>query len=299
MPQLAIVIATLNRPSAVLDALSDVVNQAPHDTEIAVVDQSDPGAFARVQRGLVALGDDRIRHIRRVERGLVGARNCGVAATAAPVVLFLDDDVRLKPGCIHGHLRAYIDPTVGGVVGRIEERVVRPNATTTQNRLDLGGRIRTNLTGDRSVSIQTLKGANMSFRRCALQDAGEFDPAFRGTAFLEDADMSCRVSRCGWSLRYEPGAAVVHLSLSAGGVRVGSALKTEQWRFRNTGYFMRRHRGRGSLVPMALTFGAIATRRALEWSSPTAVPQLMRELALGWREGATRSRNADGVSSRE
>jgi len=285
MPQLAVVIATLNRPRAVLDALSDVVTQAPGDTEIAVVDQSDPGAFAQVATGIAALSDDRIRHIRRTERGLVGARNCGVAATVAPVVLFLDDDVRLKPGCIQGHLRAFIDPTLGGVVGRIEERVVRPNATSTQNRLDLGGRIRTNLTGEYAVPIQTLKGANMSFRRSALRDAGAFDPAYRGTAFLEDADMSWRVAKCGWSLRYEPGAALEHLSLPAGGVRVGSPLETEVWRFRNTAYFMRRHRGSGAAVPMTLTFGAIAARRAIEWSSLRAVPRLMRGLARGWREG--------------
>ena len=285
MARLAVVIATLNRPIAVMDVLRDVLEQAVADTEIAVVDQSDPGALDAVSSGIAALSDVRIRHIHREERGLVGARNCGVRETSAPIVLFLDDDVRLGAGCLRGHLRAYTDPTVGGVVGRIEERVAHPNARRTQNRLDLGGRIRTRLDGDCPVPIQTLKGANMSFRRVALAEAGPFDASYRGTAILEDADMSHRVARAGWSLRYEPSAPVVHLSLPSGGVRVGSDQETERWRFQNTGYFMRRHRGGLALVPMTLTFGAIATRRALEWRRPVALPQLMIALARGWREG--------------
>lgn len=283
MTELAVVIATLNRPAAVVEAIVDVVEQAPLEIEIAVVDQSDDSAFDTVSVGIEAIADARIRHIRREVRGLVGARNAGIAATTAPIVLFLDDDVRLLTGCIAAHLRAYEDPTVGGVVGRIEERILRPNVATTQNRLDLGGRIRTNLTGRRAQPIQTLKGANMSFRRSALLQAGPFDPGYEGTAFLEDADMSTRVAACGWSLRFEPDAALRHLSLPAGGVRVGSALDTERWRFHNTAYFVRRHRGRRALMPMVATFSAIAIRRSLTWGTPAAVPLLMASLARGWR----------------
>ena len=283
--ELAVVIATLNRPAAVVDVLRDVLAQAPADTEIAVVDQSAPGASADIAREVDALGDGRIAHLRRGP-GLVEARNAGVRATSAPVVLFLDDDVRLSAGCLAGHLAAYVDPTVGGVVGGIEERVALPNVRRTQNRLDLGGRVRTNLSGGCAGPIQTLKGANMSFRRSALVQAGPFDPAYRGTAFLEDADMSVRVATQGWSLRYEPRASVVHLSLPSGGVRVGSEQETEYWRFRNTAYFMRRHRGGAAALPMALTFGAIAARRAMEWGTPGAVPRLLTGLVRGWRLGA-------------
>ncbi|MEZ4237535.1 MAG: hypothetical protein R3F59_15590 [Myxococcota bacterium] len=43
-------------------------------------------------------------------------------------MLFLDDDARLHPGCLDAHRAAFVDPTVGGVVGQIVERVLRPNA---------------------------------------------------------------------------------------------------------------------------------------------------------------------------
>ncbi len=286
MIELAVVIATLNRPAAVLAVLSDVVLQAPRGSEILVVDQSEPQAFRRLAQGIETLADPRIRHILLDKPGLIGARNYGIERTTAPIVLFLDDDVRLAQGCIAGHIRALHDPTVGGVVGRIEERVALPNSLRTENRLDLGGRIRTNLTGDRSQPIQTLKGANMCFRRIALEQAGPFDSAYAGTALLEDADMSTRVAQCGWSLRFEPSAAVEHLSLPSGGVRVGSALSTERWRFHNTAYFMRRHRSKLSLVPMVATFSAIAIKRAVAWREPTAVARLMVALARGWRLGS-------------
>lgn len=276
--ELAVIIATRNRPDALADAVADVLAQLPAGAVLIVVDQSDPPTAATNAERL----PDRVQHRISPARSLPAGRNEGVEASTAAVLLFLDDDVRLFDGCIEAHLTAYTDPAVGGVVGRIEERVVRPNVPHTANRLDAGGRLKTNLEGHERCRIDTLKGCNMSFRRSALDDAGPFDPGFAGTAFLEDADLSTRVAAAGWQLWFEPAAALRHLSTPSGGVRVGSSDATERWRFHNTGRFVRKHRGWRGGLPMAVTFAAIAGRRAWQWRDPGAFPTLMRALLRGW-----------------
>ena len=138
-----------------------------------------------------------------------------------------------------------------------------------------------------SGPIQTLKGCNMSFRRSALGAAGPFDPAYAGTAFLEDADMSVRVTAAGWSLWYEADARVLHRSDPTGGVRPANRIEQEWWRFHNTGRFVRRHRRAPSLLVVAPSFAAIAVKRALEWRSISAPVHLMGALWAGWSAGAS------------
>ncbi|MFT4621623.1 MAG: GT2 family glycosyltransferase [Myxococcota bacterium] len=277
---LAVIIPTIGRSTFLGPLLADLDQQASADVAIVVVDQSDGLEAARV-RTLVAQYA-RVRLERRAP-GLPAARNHGAACTEAPILLYFDDDVRLLPGCLDAHRAVYADPTVGGAVGRIIERFVRPNTVDTCNRVSRSGRVRTNLMGTTPCDVQTLKGANMSIRRRALAEAGAFDEGYLGTAFLEDADLTTRIRRNGWSLRFVPEAEVVHLSAPQGGVRVESDRMTERWRFENTGYFLRRHRGRVGLVAAVPTFAAIAARRAVAWRQPDVVPELMEALIRGWR----------------
>lgn len=282
---IAVVIPTLERPDAVLEVVAALRSALAPGDEVLVVEQSAPPARERVRAGLAALADPRVRMLERAP-GLPAARNAGVAATTAPIVWFLDDDVRVAPGALEAHRAAYVDPTVGGVGGRTDERRLRPNTRGPACRVGPGGRIRTHLEVDAPGELETLKGANMSFRRAALRQAGPFDEGFGGTALLEDADLSTRVRRAGWRLRYVPEARVEHLHLPAGGVRTGSDPRAaERWRFRNTGRFVGRHRGLSAAPRVLPTFAAIALARAWRWRSPRAAPRLLGALVAGFVEG--------------
>ena len=273
-PPVAIVVCTLNRPAHLTRTLNDVLSQAPLDAEVVVVDQSTPE--------LRAVGawrsDPRVR-VLSAAPGLPSARNLGVRITTAEKVVFFDDDVGLDPGCIDAHLAALRRPGVGAVVGRIHEAVLKPNSARVRNDLGFGGRMVVNLSGDRSGPIQTVKGANMSFRRDALVAAGGFDAGFGGTAFLEDADVSLRVRAAGYEVWYAAGASLTHFSAPSGGVRMSDEL-SGWWRFHNTGRLVRRHRGNRGAVAMAAVFGVIAARDA--WRSPRRVVRLMRGMLQGW-----------------
>lgn len=280
VPGIALAFCTTDRPLPLADALRDAVAQLPADGEIVVIDQSATEPLAQNASMIAALGDPRVRHLHQAERSLPRARNLAIATTSAPILVFFDDDVRIHPGCLAAHATAFADERIGGVVGRIVETRVRPNSAATRNEVDAWGRVRTRLDGTAPQRIGSLKGANMSFRRSALVAAGGFDENYGGTAFLEDADASEAVVRRGLQLWFVPSAEVTHLSHPEGGVRQPDARATERWRFRNTGYFLAKHRP-GSLSRARLTFAAIAARRSAEWRDPLAVPALLRQFERG------------------
>jgi GT2 family glycosyltransferase len=281
-----VVIPTRNRRGPLKNTICDVLRQADSSTSVLIIEQSDEETFALVQSDIAAFNDSRLELIRSETPSLPQARNLGISLARSQIILFFDDDVRLTPGCIEAHRLVYENPLVGGVVGRIRERHVRPNTKKTANYVNWGGRVITNLDGNTKMPVGTLKGANMSWRRSVFDEVGGFDDNYLGTAILEDADLSERARSAGWELWFEPQAELLHLSSPAGGVRQRDLFQTERWRFHNTGYFLRKNRGRRSWLPLQATFLAIALCRAHEWRDPAVVGTLMRALRDGWQSAS-------------
>jgi GT2 family glycosyltransferase len=289
VPELSVIIPTLNRGRLFHDTVRQVLAQRFSDFDLWLVDQSDPDQRAANEALVASLADPRVHYLHLAVRGLPNARNEGLARASGRIVLFLDDDViLLDDGFLAAHVAVYADPAVGGVTGRIVERSVRPNAKDTAAHISLGGRTITNMWGTVRRDIESCKGANMSYRRTAIDAVGGFDRRLAGTALLEDTDFSYRIRAAGWRLVYDPACELVHLSAPSGGVRVEDALRGEMWRFRNTAYFVLKHRGWSGFPPFLATFGGIAAQRAARWKSPAAVRTLSRAIADGvadWRKG--------------
>ncbi len=283
MPELSILIPTLNRGRLFHDTVRGVLGQRFRDYELLVIDQSDPEGRATNEAFLAEVSDPRVRYVHLPVKGLPNARNEGLARARGAVVLFLDDDVIfLDDAFLDAHLAPYREePRLGGVTGRVVERSVRPNSKTTAAHISPGGRTITNLWGTERQPIESCKGANMSYRMEAVRQVGGFDRNYKGNALLEDTDYGYRVRAAGWDVLYEPRAELVHLSAPSGGVRVEDALRGEWWRFRNTAYFVARHRGPRGVARFLPTFGSIALMRVARWKDVS----VLRRLANAVQEG--------------
>jgi mycofactocin system glycosyltransferase len=177
--------------------------------EIVVVDDGslDPGAVAAVAH------EGGARVVRRPDgEGPAGARNAGLAATAAPLVAFLDSDTTPGDGWLAPLLAHFSDPAVAAVA----PRVAAPEAPATPARrsalaayeavrspLDLGPV--PGVVGPRR-RIGFVPAAALVVRRAAMPPAG-FDAAMR---VGEDVDLAWRLTAAGWTVRYEPAARVEH-----------------------------------------------------------------------------------------
>ena len=200
-PELAVVIPTRDRAAYLDVALASLTAQcARRPTEIVVVDDGrGPGTAAVADR-------HGVRRIVPPRPGLNAARNSGVAATEAPLVAFLDDDVRLLAGwrdaLVAGAARWSEAAVFGGPIrARFEGPAPRacgrePAPITT---LDLGR-------ADGVVPI--VWGANFAVRRTAVARYGRFDETIHGHGDEEDWILALRAA--GGRVVYLAAAGVEH-----------------------------------------------------------------------------------------
>jgi glycosyltransferase involved in cell wall biosynthesis len=225
-PAMSVIICSLNGAPGVDRCLQALARQTISTVlEVIVVDDGSTDGTADVaRRYAVTL----IQHT--ANRGLAAARNSGLAFASAPVVAFLDDDCEPEPIWAEQLLAAYDDGImgVGGPVlpaapagftlGYLERNnPLRPQELSLASSSGLGYRLKLyvrrqwTLTEEESARpVYSFAGANMSFRRNALIEAGRFDERFRFGG--EELDLCIRMRRAHPAdvLAFAPKARVVH-----------------------------------------------------------------------------------------
>jgi O-antigen biosynthesis protein len=148
-------------------------------------------------------------------RGLSGARNTGVSHAIGDVVAFLDDDAWAQPDWLERLAAGYRNPSVVGVGGTV--RPVWPGQRPPWLPPEFDWVVGCTFVGmpTAPAPVRNLIGANMSFRREALDTVGGFTDGLGrvGTRPLgcEETELGIRLRqwRTDVQLLYEP-AAVVH-----------------------------------------------------------------------------------------
>ncbi len=149
-----------------------------------------------------------VRYVHQPVKGLSNARNAGLAAARGAIIAFTDDDCYVLADFLTATARAFdCESDLGFVSGRIllhdpDDYPTTINLSTVPVLFEAG----------RYLAPGAVKGANLSFRREALDAVGGFDPLFGSGALFpsEDVDTAARVSRAGWIGRYDPDIAVSH-----------------------------------------------------------------------------------------
>jgi glucosyl-dolichyl phosphate glucuronosyltransferase len=197
------------------ELLAEAVESLPGQTlppaEVIVVIDGNPGLLERARRAF----PDAVVVANAQQKGLSGARNTGVARAHGDIVAFLDDDARAEPDWLERLTAAYGDEVVG-VGGWIEPAWAtgRPKWFPEEFDWVVGCSYR-GLPAERAP-VRNLIGANMSFRRDVLEEAGGFraDLGRVGTRPLgcEETELCMRIGRAHPDrvLVHEPAARVLH-----------------------------------------------------------------------------------------
>lgn len=225
---IAVVVPTYARPQLLPRCLDALARQRrPPDDVILVVRADDEATAAVADRLTTALP---VRLVEVGEAGLVRALNAGLAAAAADIVAFTDDDaaphddwlLRIETAFDAADVAAVGGRDIvwegGRVVGGVTDAAAGRSMTGGTRDLVVGrvqrfGRITANhhLGSGPPRDVDILKGADMAYRRELAAPLG-FDPRLRGSGSQvhNEASLCLPLRAAGWRIVYDPAIAVDH-----------------------------------------------------------------------------------------
>jgi glycosyltransferase involved in cell wall biosynthesis len=218
-----VVICTYNR-AAFLDATLDSLATTRTSLvrwNVIVVDNNSSDRTREIVASRIADYPVPLKYLLEPQQGKSHALNTGLAATAAGIVLFTDDDVRVTGEWVEASCRGMVADSsldyTGGPVRPIWEGPC-PD-WLDQERTDLWGTLAILDYGPEPFVFEERQlvplGANMAVRRSLIDRVGGFDPDLgrKGESLLgqEQAEFFCRSRAAGARGRYEPAMEIHHV----------------------------------------------------------------------------------------
>ena len=218
---ITVVIPTYGREQVLLDTINQFVDQRPAPTEILVIDQTRLHE-EETERNLRSLQEKgAIKWIRLYKPSQPGALNVALMESTQPIILFVDDDIRIVPGFVNAHSRNYCDEAVWAVAGQVLQPdhdevsgLPRPDDDGPFSDLDFP------FNSSSKTFVRNGMSGNLSVRRERAIQIGGFDENFLSpVSYRFDADFCKRLCREGGRIVFEPAARIYHLRHGRGGTR--------------------------------------------------------------------------------
>jgi glycosyltransferase involved in cell wall biosynthesis len=221
---ISVIIPSLGRTKELVNCLKDLSQLALPEMEVIVVDQTIGRISAIMPSGFNYI----FRHLALNEPNASLARNIGLYEARHPIVLFLDDDVRIEnPNFLLNHLRHYEDPSIPGVYGQVLEVGQEPTDLPEPHEIetDWGWQ---QLPPNYSRPCRTRNGGagNLSVRRDWALAVGGMDAWFEKGARREETEFNLRYTKFYGPLLFDPEAGLVHLSAGGGSRAWGHVKRT-------------------------------------------------------------------------
>ena len=196
-PLVAVIIPTLNRYKYLKDVMTDLEKQTYKNFEVIVFDQSD-----EFDENFYKQFSLKINAQKQKEKKLWTARNNAVKITAAPLLLFFDDDSRVEPDWIEQHIKCIdffnADISAGVSLATVGSKIAESyNYFRWADQFDSG---------------------NAMVKRNVFKSIGLFDEQFNGMR-MGDGEFGFRAYINGFKSISNPLAKRVHLKVSSGGLR--------------------------------------------------------------------------------
>jgi glycosyltransferase involved in cell wall biosynthesis/GT2 family glycosyltransferase len=213
-PPVSVVICayTLERIDRIAAAIESLQHQSVPPHEIVLVIDHSPELEAECRRRWPQVNV----LPNREQQGLSGARNTGLEEASGEVVAFLDDDAVAAPDWIERLGAAYAEERVLGAGGTVRPDWSAGRPPWFPPEFDwVVGCTHSGMPREREA-VRNLVGANMSFRRAALVEAGGFRHELgrigKIPAGCEETDLCIRIGQRHpeGEIVYDPGAVVDH-----------------------------------------------------------------------------------------
>ena len=203
-PSVSVIVPAFNEAAVVPNCVRSILASRYARLEVVLVDDgSTDETLAQLKE--LARTDRRVKVLTQANAGKGSALNKGITSSTGEVLMFVDADGIFCPNTIEEMLEGFIDDSVGAVCG--DDRPV--NIDRVQTRLltiisHVGtGLVRRVLTVLRCLPI--VSGNIGAFRRQMIEEIG----GFREDTVGEDLELTWRVHRAGYQVRFQPRALVM------------------------------------------------------------------------------------------
>lgn len=208
-PSVSLVVCSKDRARKIASCLQAICQIVATDNfEFILVDNGSTDDTKSVFDRATKFAPFPVRYILEKTPGVGNAMNAGYRKSRGDIVAFTDDDCYPAPDFAAAVADAFADPAIGVATGRILLHDPMDLALTIETS-SVPRRFRTG----RYVRPGQFTGANLSFRRAALEAIGGFDPLFGPGSYIgsaADCDAAARVCLAGWDGIYDPGIVVSH-----------------------------------------------------------------------------------------
>jgi GT2 family glycosyltransferase len=206
--QISVVVPTYNRIDTLRYVIPALVAQdlRPDAFEVIVADSRSNDGTAEFLAE-IARSSPNVRHLPGPYTGRAGARNAGIAAARAPIVLFTDADIIASPDLLSRHLARHTKGPGRAVIGceiqvdSYDEYLRKSGSPAARDPLHPATR--------KHLSWLYFMTGNCSVRREDLERVGRFDEAFTGYGH-EDLELGYRLQHAGVSIEYAAEAVNYH-----------------------------------------------------------------------------------------
>ena len=230
--RVSVIIPTKGRADQLREALLSLSWQTNPVHELILVDDSSADDYSQnesIVHEFKAAHDESfaIHHLKGRGIGAADARNQGAGSADGEIFFFIDDDVVLERDYVKHMISSFSDEEVAGVTGVITNARIPGKRWLLFSQLfclstvsRFRGYMRRSgypcylLDGREPTPVDVMSGSNMSLRRDVFLKH-LFDYRLSGYSYLEDADLSYRVSRK-HRLLLNPSCCLVHNSIDKG-----------------------------------------------------------------------------------
>jgi len=207
---ISVVVSTRNRVNSLrrcVNALSEIKTR--REWEIVIVNNGSTDGTADFLDSLPKqIAGAAVATAYETKRGLAAARNTGVVAAKGEILAFTDDDCYVTENYIDSVAAAFERQRDLSVIGG---RIMPYDPTDLRLTIN-ESEVYQPIPPRSSIVCGDVQGANMAFRRSAIQKVGGFTEFLGpGTPFnCEDADATARVIWAGMAGAYDPSIVVYH-----------------------------------------------------------------------------------------